>query len=696
MAVLCVAVAVARPGHAAEYSVEVLVDDEDDVNQLYYDGEITEEERDRLLTLLLAKVDLNRATREELYELPGFTWQIADAVIERRALAGGIKNVDAIGDVEGMTPEILAQSRPFMTARSPTEERPYEIASETGGIGRFGSSDPAFYELLRGRAWTHASAGILFTARPMLGDMYGAPAGGSLSAQGYATRPELTHFYGSWDGPRLAAVAGSYRIGYGLRLTLDNTRKLRPHGFFANEDFYQSNESGRLSPIDGFVGAAVRARFLPVGRGWFDVSAFGSWWNKDIYFSDLSYDRGSDQPFIVDSETGEPIPYATLNDVVRERLAGGNLTYHLTRRISAGVTGYYGDFKLNVDAPDVKIAVASRYPEDRPTFGAVGLNANAGVGRFDAAAEVALTDQGAPAVLAMAWFEPTPRLQVIPSFRYYSPDYDNPYARGEADADEYLGSRARDELGGRLQAVFRPFHLLGLRGDVNLWRRTNPPLYDESGNLLIPDLAPTVDLKTFVRLDLHPTSRELLAFWFGLHDKDLAHGGRELAYVSDTQPGGLRWYWAAMARTTRLRRFTIAAMFKQILEDTASFDDRFDKTWYAWLRVSAQPFRGSIIAARLKYNDQYTDDVPARTRNTRECDYEDAGLAGDPVPAACRGESYVSLYVQASQRLWANAAVKLRIEWQHFTDSREKWRPLDAPWPTRDEVLIKGHFTAKF
>ena len=114
---------------AADYSVEIVIDDEDDINQMYFDGEITEEERDRLLTLFLSKVDLNRASREELYELPGFTWRLADRVLERRTLPGGIRRVEEIADVEGMSPGIMDQARPFLTARSMDERRRFEVES---------------------------------------------------------------------------------------------------------------------------------------------------------------------------------------------------------------------------------------------------------------------------------------------------------------------------------------------------------------------------------------------------------------------------------------------------------------------------------------------------------------------------------------------------------------------------------------
>jgi hypothetical protein len=108
-----------------------------------------------------------------------------------------------------------------------------------------------------------------------------------------------------------------------------------------------------------------------------------------------------------------------------------------------------------------------------------------------------------------------------------------------------------------------------------------------------------------------------------------------------------------------------------------------------------------VLSARVKYYDQYTDTNPSRSQNRRYCEYEDTAagsLAGFAVPASCRGESYVNAYLQGSQRIGSCCQVKLRAELQHFTDKREKWRPLDPadPVPTRDEVLIKGFFQAKF
>jgi hypothetical protein len=714
---------------AADYSVAINIDDEDDISQLYSDGEITANERDRLLTLFRSKVDLDRAGREALHELPGFTWRMADLVLERRLLPGGIGKLDDIADLEGMTHDIMEQIRPFVIAPRREERRRLEVESKTGVITRYAaraqeggqnSWDPAFYERVRARAYDRVAVGLLVLAHYALGNVYGAStASPGLSAEGYALRATVPGFYALWDGPRLFVLGGTYRVGYGLRLVMDTTRHLRPHGPVANDDMYESSLAGKYAPIEGFTGLAVEGKYLTVGRGWLDLSAFGSWRNKDIYAYDLRYRHGSD-PFLVDSAApDEAITYATLPGVVRERLVGGNATYAYDRRNGVGLTGYYGDLRLTVDAPDIQFAAASKHPESRNghpcgaggyacPFGAVGANVKVGWGWFDAAAEVAVNDVGKPAVLGVAWIEPTTTLQVVPSLRYYSPGYDNPYAHSESAVDEYFGNRARDELGPRLRASWRPWKWLRLHADADLWRSQSAPVYDESGELASMVQSPSWNLRTLFRLDAWPTGREHLAVWFSHHDQDLGKDGHSLSfYPTETdRAGGMRLSYAVMLGTLRPRRVQLAVQFKHVFEDTGTSADKLDQSWHLWLRARATLWQGSVVSARLRYYDQYIDAGPPRTQNRRLCDDEDiavGSLVGYPVPATCRGESYLSVSLQALQRLWRCCTLKVRTEWQHFTDSRAKWAPIQpalpaapVPVPTRDELLIKGYFAAQF
>ena len=76
MATLLTSVAYAEP-----YDVPVLIDTDQDIWDLFYDQDITEDQRDHLLALLDNPLDINDASREELYELPGITYPQADAIV---------------------------------------------------------------------------------------------------------------------------------------------------------------------------------------------------------------------------------------------------------------------------------------------------------------------------------------------------------------------------------------------------------------------------------------------------------------------------------------------------------------------------------------------------------------------------------------------------------------------------------------
>lgn len=62
---------------AFDYGTPILIRTETDVYELEAAGEIDEEYRNQLLDLVTDPLDPNRATREELYLLPGVTWKLA-------------------------------------------------------------------------------------------------------------------------------------------------------------------------------------------------------------------------------------------------------------------------------------------------------------------------------------------------------------------------------------------------------------------------------------------------------------------------------------------------------------------------------------------------------------------------------------------------------------------------------------------
>ena len=77
---------------AEEYRVPILVDSEEDILELYYSGDISEDERDLLQRLFTDPLDLSRATRDDLYNLPGLTWDMVDGVLKYRKAKLAFKN----------------------------------------------------------------------------------------------------------------------------------------------------------------------------------------------------------------------------------------------------------------------------------------------------------------------------------------------------------------------------------------------------------------------------------------------------------------------------------------------------------------------------------------------------------------------------------------------------------------------------
>src|SRR5690242_7179746 len=80
--VLALIVALGRPAHAIPYESFIDVDDEGDLQDLLSSGEITQDTFDELLDLLENGVDLNEASREDLYALPNLTYDDVDAILQ--------------------------------------------------------------------------------------------------------------------------------------------------------------------------------------------------------------------------------------------------------------------------------------------------------------------------------------------------------------------------------------------------------------------------------------------------------------------------------------------------------------------------------------------------------------------------------------------------------------------------------------
>ena len=80
-----------------------------------------------------ARVDINRATVEELQALPGIGERLAKRVVERRLALGSFRTVEELLEIKGIGEKRLDQLRPFLPTGkgSPNTDTPWQ-----GGHGR--------------------------------------------------------------------------------------------------------------------------------------------------------------------------------------------------------------------------------------------------------------------------------------------------------------------------------------------------------------------------------------------------------------------------------------------------------------------------------------------------------------------------------------------------------------------------------
>lgn len=505
----------ARPSAAAEYEVFIDVDTEQDLYNLLADGEISDETYQTLLDLLRRGIDLNRASREELYALPNLTYAEVDAILRYRAEAGFIDDPAALV-VAGVLPERkLAAISAFLIVRAP--ER---AGAAVDGLVRLPavwvwSTDGPPPGALEARVGAgDLTFGLVGTVtRNRLGDVRYDPVRGTLTAEPPATRLELPKVYALLSTDEVDAIAGTYRIGFGQRLVFDNTTRYTPNGIVPDERVFLTRELTRAckesaaelpSPCsgdnryvydtpdfdwsEGLFGVAAGLKRLPAGPGWLQTYAFVSAQARDIYQYELYDPRVCDDPRSDADECAAPVvmkvgddplapstrfSYHTLPDMFRELIVGGNASFFWDERTHVGVTGYGADVTWLTRGFALDFQEWSRYPAGGG-FGAVGVDAAWGSGRNDLFVEIARSvdsDRGAGGGFAAIARATTTfsRSELEGSLRYYDDDFANPYARPISAPDRFEGNRARDEAGARVKYTGAIAKRLSLRATADVW-----------------------------------------------------------------------------------------------------------------------------------------------------------------------------------------------------------------------------------
>ena len=654
---LGLAALLALDARAADYGVFIDVENEEQLLDLLTAREIDETTFDILLELLHDGVDLNNADREGLYTLPNLNYADADAIIEYRGMVGTIDHPGDLAAAEVISKRKLLAIAPFIVL----SDRKIDW-TDTHGRFRYmttyvgGDEDvPSMWLGARVSTLKHLELGLVgVLTRTRVSDVVYDPGRDALSARTPELKPHLPKFFVQWEDDLLHIAAGTYRIGFGQRLTFDNTGRVTPNGIILDDAIYITQDLSRIcreskgeldeSPCGGarqyeyrspdyrwsdrLRGAAVGLKSLDTGAGWIQAYGFASYQTHGIYQYEL-YDRGRcDDPTDDEDEnckapdvfrrqdnnlrpTSE-ISYSTLPEMFNELTAGGNFSYFIDRRTHVGVTGYGADVTWLVEDIDLDFQEWSRRPYGG-RYGAVGLDGSWGYDLVDLFAEVTRSIDSQPAGGGWAallrgtvtWQDH----EIEAAARYYHQDFANPFARPISAADEYDGLRARDEVGGRLRYAGE-IGDLGLRAGLDLW------------SSLVKQLRPSdpttrerpAKLRLTLRGDYDVVRWFKPGVWFEYSDKNLADTGRGNCYETSSEEiadepvpcAGEKLQAGVQLRFEPMRDLAITAKYQHRWLDDEKWDDRFRQDLSAWLLVSYAPIEDLRLRARARYLDEAT------------------------------------------------------------------------------------------
>lgn len=660
LATLAAVLCVSAVAHGANYGVYVEADTEEDLLDLLTSQQIDETEFITLRDLLIDGVQLELADREELYRLPNLTYGEVDAILSYRKETGQLRDPAALVVVGVLSQRKLEALAPFLIiygTEIPKKGRrgvTGKVRYQTTWVG--GDSEvPSMALYGSAQAYGHLNLGMsTVTTRTRLGPVSYDASREALTAPPAQAEAHVPKYYAEWKSPKWHAIAGTYRIGFGQRLTFDTSSSYTPNGIQPDNNLYYSQyltarcsqstgeldgspcdsegASGYMSPdyswSDRQRGIAIGARRLKLATGWVQAYAFGSYSPHRLYQYQVYNRVNCDDPLEDDNpdckspdfykklaDPDEPTSkYAseTLIDIYSDLVLGGNVSWFLNNRTHVGLTAYHASIHWAVENEDMKLDFQewSRLPYGGP-FGAMGIDAAWGADELDVFVEVTRSIDGQPAgggwgaLLRSTYTRKRHELEA--TARYYDRDFANPYARPIAAADQYDGLQARDEAGLRLKYA-GDFGRLQLRVTTDAWLRKRPHDIDDEQSKENNVLAAVSQ----IRLDYDVNRWFEPGIFLEYSDKDLSDTGRDNCYgsvgssVSEDEPTYCQGEKLQAAlqlafKPTREASFSLRYQHRLIDDGKSAFVDQFREDQSAWVVATWRPIAPLRLRARASY-----------------------------------------------------------------------------------------------
>ena len=627
--------------HAASYEVDPEDTGEQALFALREDGAITAETLATLTVLRRSGVDPEHASRAALYGLPGLTYARVDGLL---------------GNDAALTGEERRRLAPFLVQAAPAR-----VSGDARLLSAFAASDPVLPPLalqVRVAGPEGWRVGLLTSlTRRRLGTVRRDARPRTLVAEAPGVSVVVPKFHGLWTGARASVLVGSYRLGFGLALTLDTTGLPTPDGFLP-DDVVRAPGSverwcflgeGACAPEEreasvtpdfqwdeGFRGAVGTVRG-PVGTdAQVSVTGFGSYQSRSLLshalVERLSCEGARDgcrAPAVWLGRAGRVVS-RTLPGVFHEWAGGGHATLAWTSRRQAGATAWGARPVWSVEGASLDFRSTAGYPAGGG-FGAVGFDAAWGLGPVDLFVEAARSFDVTPgggggfAVLQRTVVaDPSKELEV--SLRAYGRGFANPYTGAMSGPDELEGSRARNEVGARVRYLHRLEDAWRLRGEVDAW--TLPADGAAVGS------AGTVHLRGSARVDWRAHALFQPSLWGEYRDKDVGVAGDCFDGTGEEPCAGSRWRVTARVKTELSDAFSVAAQYAHA---------RVDEKVNAGVREDAQAVVETQVrpceAVRLRGRAVWKDEDLAtrhRLEQSFRASLDASWTAGDAVTTRAR------------------------------------------------------------
>lgn len=511
---------------ARDYGLRTVADSREELQALIDEGELDEGAALSLMAMIEHPVDLNRANRSALCELPEVTYEIAADIVKWRNEVRPFEEVDELLSVPGITRRVFVAVVPFITvapvgvAGGAMTEASAEarLGLMTGrgsrAVGSERANVPQGFMSAQASGMAGLSTGLLATWRERTSVVFDE-AYGRLASEGPRPQADLDAMYLMLERPSWRVLFGSYTLGFGERLTFDTTDLREPNGFYTAGGLLVDRKRAQLRPERGAFGAVASVSGFELPFGAVEGTLFLSSQLVDIYQYG-SVDCVGDSAYACRvahlGDSARQHTSVTFRDALRESFVGFNMTLTPNETWRLGVTGYAGHAGIAIDSQgELRFASSSPYAE-RNVFGAVGIHGRMRLGSFLLSAEYAYSGASGHAAYARATVNPAVWWEARLAVRYYSPEFFNPYAGGDAAVDQYRGMRARNELGARLDVSVRPFRRLRIDASVDTWRKVAEEGNGSSGQpRLLPMSGVPVDLRLRERLSYSLTGAEDLA-----------------------------------------------------------------------------------------------------------------------------------------------------------------------------------------